>query len=168
MHAFHCMHKLCECILNIHCFRLVNKNHTYYYFFQLTPSAFQLSDIYPPITITPRRLSFTPPSKLTSGSCDGTTEVKKPFRLDVAFLVGETTSEIVSRILEAEEGKPTISYKHMSYYINVFKTSLPHTATYVYSVVFYKHAPYYINVACFQNCITTYCNLCVYIVVFYF
>ncbi|KAL5015204.1 hypothetical protein ScPMuIL_009474 [Solemya velum] len=60
---------------------------------QMTPCTFQLSDIYPPITITPKRLSFTSPSTTAPKICDGSDVVKRPFSLDVAFLVGETTTE---------------------------------------------------------------------------
>ncbi|KAL5015420.1 hypothetical protein ScPMuIL_009690 [Solemya velum] len=70
----------------------------------MTPGAIQLSDIYPPITITPKRLSFSPPSTLTSKNSDGNNVARKPFRLDVAFLVGKTTPEI---ILSAEGNAST-------------------------------------------------------------
>ncbi|KAL5008639.1 hypothetical protein ScPMuIL_014220 [Solemya velum] len=59
----------------------------------MNPCTYQLSDIYPPITITPKRLSFTSTSTPAPKICDSSDVVKRPFGLDVAFLVGETTPE---------------------------------------------------------------------------
>ncbi|KAL5015417.1 hypothetical protein ScPMuIL_009687 [Solemya velum] len=66
----------------------------------ITPGAFQLSDIYPPTTITPKRLSFTSHSALTPKTCDGS-DAKRQFRLDVAFLVGKTSPEAATTDTES-------------------------------------------------------------------
>lgn len=62
----------------------------------MTPSAFQLSDIYLPIAITPKRLSFCSPSKLAPKTSNDSDVARRPFGLDVAFLVGETTPESIT------------------------------------------------------------------------
>ncbi|KAL5015421.1 hypothetical protein ScPMuIL_009691 [Solemya velum] len=66
----------------------------------MTPGAFQLSDIYPPITITPKRLSFTSNSLMPKTS-DDSDDTKRQFRLDVAFLVGKTSPEAVTTATES-------------------------------------------------------------------
>lgn len=66
----------------------------------MTPSSFLMSDLHPPITITPRRLS--------SSSLTLTPQVNdvKKLGLDVAFLVGKTTPESAPNTPdESKEGK---------------------------------------------------------------
>lgn len=86
--------------------------------FQMTPGAFQLSDIYPPITITPKRLSFSSPSTLAPENSDDNDVVRRPLGLDVAFLVGKTTPEIIQptkgnvSTTTITEGKIALYEKH--------------------------------------------------------
>ncbi|KAL5015424.1 hypothetical protein ScPMuIL_009694 [Solemya velum] len=68
----------------------------------ITPGAFQLSGIYPPISISPKHLSFTSPPALTPQTCD---DAKRPFRLDVAFLVGKTSPEAATTATESRNIK---------------------------------------------------------------